>query len=412
MSRKIILPQLLVILFIYSGCSKSSTESSPQLYNGVLTGNIFDPINNIPVSGATVSLFSGKNVAITDVNGNFEIDSLPIGEDKLTISKASYITLTDSVFIITDRLTVYNGFLNPNLKGWITGWQSVASGTSAILTNASYATSKIIYVCGFGGTLLRSVDGGGTWNQVTTPTSENLYCVHFTDLNTGIIMGNNGTILRTTNAGSNWTSLGSNQYNFRNVSFSDALHGTAVGGNGNSGPALMKTTDGGATWQDQSANLSSFFLAGQYGVSFSSPTTGYIAGTEGKVLKTTDGGSTWSSGFSGGPWIRSMFSTDQNNTTFVGSSGTIRHTSDGGFSWPTQGASPNVMLNGVSYSDSRHGTVVGENGTIMHTRTSGSAWINESINGFGGQLYNSAFADSIHGVIVGENGAILTPVLQ
>ncbi len=403
-------PFLIFGSLLISGCGKTTTEPGAPS-RGVLTGTILDAFTSAPVSGATVSFFSGKNSAITGVDGKFEIDSLPIGKDAMTITKTGYNTLTDSVTIITDHLVNYSGFLNPLLKGWITSWQQVGSGTAVTLTNACYATKTTIYVCGFGGTVLRSTDGGATWNSVPTNFSGNYYCVHFSDAKTGFVMGNGGTIQRTTDAGLTWTGLnGNNKYNYRNISFSDALNGTAVG-SGNSVAAAYRTTDGGASWTDQTGNLS-IAPSPLYGVACASPAVGYIGGTDGSIFKTVDGGSSWVNVHSGSAWVRSISFTDPNTGTYVGAGGTISQTTDGGLTWNAQGSSPIVSLNGITNSDFRHATAVGENGTIMHTRTGGATWLNQSVNGFNGQFYGSAFADSIHGVIVGDNGAILIPVIQ
>ena len=411
MNRNII-AGLLLALLIYSGCGKTATGPNTPL-RGVLNGKILDATTSAPIGGATVSFFNGKNVATTDANGNFEIDSLPIGNDILTVTKSDYITLTDSVEIATDHLTTYAGFMTPKFKGFITGWQSVNSGTTAVLINACFATKSVVYACGFAGTVLRSTDAGATWTGVGAPTQENLYCIHFSDALTGVIMGNNGAIFRTTDGGGTWNVSNGNGYNFRNLSFSDAFHGTAVGGiNSGATPVLYRTTDGGVTWVDQSSSLSSTSVQALYGVAFANSTEGFVGGIDGQVLKTTDGGSNWSVAYAGNSWIRSIYFTDQNSGTEVGAGGVIHHTTDAGFSWPAQTGGLNATLNNVTNSDPRHSTIVGDAGTILHTRNAGAAWLNQSINGLQWKLNASAFADSVHGVVVGENGTIMTPVTQ
>lgn len=53
---------------------------------------------------------------------------------------------------------------------------------------------------------------------------------------------------------------------------------------------LRKTTDGGATWNE---NLISTFTGGLYGLDFIDANTGYIVGEGGVIQKTINGGSTW-----------------------------------------------------------------------------------------------------------------------
>ena len=55
-----------------------------------------------------------------------------------------------------------------------------------------------------GGTILKTTDGGNHWQPQTSGTTNFLYGVSFTDVNTGTAVGFGGTILRTTNGGSSW----------------------------------------------------------------------------------------------------------------------------------------------------------------------------------------------------------------
>ena len=57
---------------------------------------------------------------------------------------------------------------------------------------------------GVGGTILRTTDGGATWNLQSSGTSVVLSGVAFTDANTGAVVGDGGLILRTTDGGATW----------------------------------------------------------------------------------------------------------------------------------------------------------------------------------------------------------------
>src|SRR5207237_9059088 len=90
--------------------------------------------------------------------------------------------------------------------------------------------------------------------------------IAFSDANTGTIVGygfrgSSTAILRTTDGGATWVNQSDGtQYQLNAVSFTDTNHGTAVG----SGAGILHTTDGGATWELQSNGV--FF--GLWGVSF------------------------------------------------------------------------------------------------------------------------------------------------
>ena len=71
-----------------------------------------------------------------------------------------------------------------------------------------------------------------------------LFGVSFTDANNGTAVGSDGLILRTTDGGANWTNQTSGTTSFLNdVSFTDTNNGTAVGENG----TILRTTNGGTT---------------------------------------------------------------------------------------------------------------------------------------------------------------------
>src|SRR5262249_56873550 len=54
------------------------------------------------------------------------------------------------------------------------------------------------------GVILRTTDGGATWEWQSSGTTEPLSAVSFTDANTGTVVGARGTILRTTDGGATW----------------------------------------------------------------------------------------------------------------------------------------------------------------------------------------------------------------
>ena len=47
----------------------------------------------------------------------------------------------------------------------------------------------------FDGTILKTTNSGETWLRQTSGTKLDLYCVTFTDINTGTVVGKSGTIL-------------------------------------------------------------------------------------------------------------------------------------------------------------------------------------------------------------------------
>lgn len=65
-------------------------------------------------------------------------------------------------------------------------------------------SENIGWAVGSAGTILKTIDGGVTWESVTSGTKSELTDINFIDQNTGWIVGADGVILKTTNGGSDW----------------------------------------------------------------------------------------------------------------------------------------------------------------------------------------------------------------
>ena len=150
---------------------------------------------------------------------------------------------------------------------------SQTSGVTADLYGVSFTDSNIGTVVGTGGTILRTIDGGATWNQQTSGTSEGLTAVFFTDANNGTAVGSNGMIVRTVNGGTTWVIQNSGtQENLNAVSFLDANIGYVAGFLG----VILKTTDGGVTFIGNESNNEipmNFSLSQNYPNPFNPSTT-------------------------------------------------------------------------------------------------------------------------------------------
>jgi photosystem II stability/assembly factor-like uncharacterized protein len=95
--------------------------------------------------------------------------------------------------------------------------------------------------------------------------------------------------------------------------------------------AVLKTTDGGATWAriEQSSGLP-FQLIRSLTVDPASPLTVY-AGTQNGLVKTTDGGSTWVP-LANGPRNAVAFAIDPRSPSILYADGVLKST-DGGATW-------------------------------------------------------------------------------
>jgi photosystem II stability/assembly factor-like uncharacterized protein len=84
-----------------------------------------------------------------------------------------------------------------------TAWLQCPTG---IMRDGSYLgvsapSERVVYVCGSGGMILRSANGGENWIDQKQQTSRNLNAIFFFDENNGFVVGDSGLILHTTNGG-------------------------------------------------------------------------------------------------------------------------------------------------------------------------------------------------------------------
>ncbi|HOY31521.1 MAG TPA: YCF48-related protein [Bacteroidales bacterium] len=260
------------------------------------------------------------------------------------------------------------------------------------------------YAVGVSGTILKTTNAGNDWTAQTSGTINTLISVYFTDANTGYAVGFNGTILKTSNGGLVWTDLSiSNSYDLFSVYFTDSNNGYAV----DFEARIIKTTDGGNNWAVLATNATSYLCS----ANFTNINTGYVVGFNGNIIKTIDGGSNWTLLRSGTERLSSVYFTDANTGYAVGynymnGTGTILKTINGGTNWSTQISGTYNQLNCVFFIDADTGYAVGENGIILKTINGGATWITQ-ISGTTNYLSSVYFTDATTGYVTGSYATIL-----
>ena len=209
----------------------------------------------------------------------------------------------------------------------------------------------------------------------------------------GWAAGAMGTILRTEDGGETWerAALRSDADLYR-VDFVDSLHGWAAGGRlriAESNEAMRHdkrggyayiyhTRDGGKTWQCQYGERGRHLFA----LDFVDRNTGYACGERGILLKTTDGGAHWQLLPTTGTldWLYGVAFRDEETGFAVGANETVLRTTDGGRTWTRLDAAADRKIYGFRpiYRDigfnGETGCIVGQNGTVLMSRDSGQSW--------------------------------------
>ena len=257
----------------------------------------------------------------------------------------------------------YGGAIYRTLNGG-GSWDSLTSGTSQYLSAVFFTSSTTGYVVG-GSTILKTSNGGTAWNPLTSGTENGLRSVYFADSNIGLTVGSSGTILRTTNAGVSWFPIPSGTSNdLYSVFFVDTKIGYAAGDNG----TILKTVNAGEIWAPVS--FGSYNFASIY---FADANTGFAVGSLGAIVKTTNGGTSWEELTSG--TLESLYSVHFTSTTTgyaVGGGGIVLKTINGGTSWTSQSPSTH-SLNTLFFTDSSIGYAIGD-GYAYKTTNSGNSW--------------------------------------
>ncbi len=103
--------------------------------------------------------------------------------------------------------------------------------------------------------LIKTTDGGQSWNTQITGGTTGYYYLRFFDSNTGIVLAQTSSLIsqiyRTTNSGSNWNLIFSTNDIFIHMNFINNDTGWVCGENGNFMRRIWRTTDGGVSFQVQ-----------------------------------------------------------------------------------------------------------------------------------------------------------------
>ncbi len=259
------------------------------------------------------------------------------------------------------------------------------------------------YAAGFGGTILKTTNGGISWIPLITKTSQWLFSVHFPDSRTGYAVGAGGAILRTSNGGISWDSLNSHtMQSLRCVHFFDSKNGFAVGDSG----TVLKTADGGNSWNLYPIGVSNNFSS----VYFSNAKAGFAVGASGFGISTVDGGGFWNYlPRESEESLNSVFFINDDIGFIVGANGAILKTIDGGGNWKKPSKGTTESLNSVHFPDPKIGYASGYNGAILKSIDGGETWA--PLSSRTPKILTSIyFTDSNTGYVVGNIGVILKTV--
>lgn len=108
-----------------------------------------------------------------------------------------HATSNNTVFISANY-----GTIRKSTNGGTTITSSYAEGAN--LNTIFFATKMIGYAGGSGGALIKTLNGGLTWELMNTGTTQSIEDIHFVNAKTGYAVGGSGLIMKTTDGGDNF----------------------------------------------------------------------------------------------------------------------------------------------------------------------------------------------------------------
>lgn len=278
-----------------------------------------------------------------------------------------------------------------------------SSGVTVTLQAVSPVNDSLVWVGGHGGVILRTLDGGRSWNRLAAPGGDSLEFrdVYAMSRDSAYVLsagpGRRSRIYRTSDGGVTW------QLQFLNrdssafydcFDFWDEAHGIALSDAVNHRLVLMSTSDGGVTWAPPPGGEAPQAVPGEGG--FAASGTCLVTARPGYV------------------WI----------TTGAQGIGKVYRSVDRGQHWsavalPFTPGSQTAGAMTLAFRDSLRGVALGgdlsapdaHRDNVARTSDGGRAWTSGGRPPFGGAVFGSAFvpgSDPRVLVAVGPGGAALS----
>jgi len=329
-----------------------------------------------------VFLSTNNGTSWTQVNSGLprstSINTLAVSDTKIFAG-----TYSSGVFLSTD-----NG----------SSWTTANTGLTSLNVSTFAISSTNLLAGTFGGGVWRRplsemvpIPVGQGWTIQNSGVSISLFSVKAVNQNIAWTAGDSGIVLKTTNGGSTWNSVGGGAIGSNTVNAIDALdvNNAFVTTTSSSGPTyIYRTTNGGTTWQQVFSQSDGFIDAikmydANNGIALGDPVDGKWT-----ILSTIDGSATWrhiaTEPAPGGMEYgitNSLATFGTTNIWFGTSLDRIYHSNNGGITWssvlfpkPWEGA-PYPQITGITFCDMQHGLAGSSFGDIVRTIDSGNTWL-------------------------------------
>ena len=239
-----------------------------------------------------------------------------------------------------------------------------------LLLDATRAGQRIVAVGDYG-YVVTSDDDGKTWRLVKSPVQSTLTAVSFADDRHGWAVGHDAVILRSTDGGETWEqtfSAPDKEAPLLNLWFENSEHGYAFGAYG----SFYETGDGGKTWNPRKLLESDGHI---YAMARNGAGQLFLAGEAGTLYRSGDNGETWQALVA--PYRGSYFGAlglPDGGILIFGLRGHAFRSDDGGDTWTSVDTGTEVSLMGGEVLANDSVVLLGGEGIILVSRDSAKAF--------------------------------------
>ncbi len=343
------------------------------------------------IHGMMAYSYEGMDSILSTSDGGLTwgIVTLP---NSLTPAVVCQISAHD-LFICTDNggaSVSHDGGMN-----WVT-----TNAHMAEIKDAKFLDTSIGFLAGYGGNdgvIVRTSDGGATWNTVFDDSLPGtLLKIAFVSKTTAVVVGTEGKMCRTTDQGLTWTELPKIDYDeFPDVSFSSNGFGYSI----DFYAGTLFSHDSGATWR----NIDLFNERDNVKINFSDSLHGGFLTDAPNLYLTSDGGNEWYCPLSSRAYLQDFVRIGDSVIIAVGQgyNGTVFRSTNSGDSWTERRGVDSLL----SVARFENGTlyIAGPN-RLLISPDSGLTWSSDTLSS--GFIVDLSFSTPIIGALVDANGRL------
>jgi photosystem II stability/assembly factor-like uncharacterized protein len=352
-------------------------------------------INDIFFADSNIGYLSSSNNLFKTTDGG--LTWAPIATGAINPILRIFFTSPDTGYISVDGEGIYKT-VNGGLSWTLT---TTMNGLNDTFYAMYFLDNQVGFVGGNLGKINKTIDGGATWQNMTSGLGTELYTVHATHSDTAYAGGKEGKIFKTENGGVTYFQQTKAFPSIINkLLFTSNNIGFACSDSGR----ILKTTDGGKNWMLKPTNTTRGFTD----MSFINPSQGFASASGGLVFKTTDAGETWDSIATADPDVFRAIWFINADTGFLAGVNKIQRTYDGGLTWTVYTSAITSSLQDIVFTNDSLGYCAGTFGKILFTYDCGQSWFQTNNSSANAAIEEMWFANDSVGYFAKQTSQSIT----